>query len=129
MVIDTSAIVAILLGEPEARGFELALQADPTRWISAATYLELGIVASVRGAEGVHALDHLLLAAGIDIIPVTVEHARIARDGFLRFGKGRHPAALNYGDCFSYALAKASGQPILCKGENSSSAQKPCAEP
>lgn len=118
MIIDTSAIMAILLGEVQARGMELAMQADTTRWMSAATFVELSIVASVRGRDGVHDIDRFLIESGIDIIPVTAEHARIARDGFLRYGKGRHAAALNYGDCFSYALAKATGQPLLCKGDD-----------
>ena len=116
MVIDTSAIMAILQGEPDARALSLALEADLTRWMSAATFVELGIVASVRGHGGLADAERLVAEAGIEIVPVTAEHARLALQGYERFGKGRHPAGLNFGDCFSYALAKASQEPLLFKG-------------
>lgn len=116
MVIDTSAIMAILLDEPDARPLSLALEADLTRWMSAATFVELGIVASVRARGGLADVERLVAEAGIDIVPVTAEHARLALQGYERFGKGRHPAGLNFGDCFSYALAKASQEPLLFKG-------------
>ncbi len=116
MVIDTSAIMAILLDEPEARPLSLALEADLKRWMSAATFVELGIAASVRGRGGLADVERLMAEAGIEIIPVTAEHARLALQGYERFGKGRHAAGLNFGDCFSYALAQASQEPLLFKG-------------
>lgn len=119
MIIDTSAIYAILLQESDADRFARAIQADPVRWISAATLVEAGVVAlRLDGARGAMELDRFMTDSGIEVLPVTAEHARIARDGFLRFGKGRHPAALNYGDCFSHALAIASQQPLLFKGDD-----------
>ncbi|MSP92360.1 MAG: type II toxin-antitoxin system VapC family toxin [Myxococcales bacterium] len=119
MIVDTSAVFAVLLREPEAAVFRHALQMAPIRWMSAGTLVETSIVAArLDGVRGVTELDRFLAEACLEIIPVTADHARIARDGFLRYGKGRHAAALNYGDCFSYALAKATGQPLLCKGDD-----------
>lgn len=119
MVIDTSAVVAILLGEPEAEPFALAIAGDPGRFISAFTALEAGIV--IEAKKGEHAgreLDLLLHRAKIEIVPVTAEQFEIARSAWRKYGKGRHPAGLNIGDCCSYALAKCSGEPLLFKGDD-----------
>ncbi len=117
MVIDTSALVAILSLEPEAARLAQAIEADPTRLISAATLLEAGIVMEARlGAAGGKELDLLVAKAGVVIEPLTADQASTAREAWRRFGKGRHAAALNFGDCCSYALARATGEPLLFKG-------------
>jgi ribonuclease VapC len=117
MVIDTSALIAILSLEPEAARLAQAIEADPTRLISAATLLEAGIVMEARlGAAGGKELDLLVAKAGVVIEPLTADQASIAREAWRRFGKGRHAAALNFGDCCSYALARATGEPLLFKG-------------
>ena len=117
MVIDTSALVAILSLEPEAARLAQAIEADPTRLISAATLLEVGIVMEARlGAAGGKELDLLVAKAGVVIEPLTADQASTAREAWRRFGKGRHAAALNFGDCCSYALARATGEPLLFKG-------------
>lgn len=119
MVIDTSALLAILQDEPERRSFNEAIEAAEVRRISAATFVEVSIVVEARfGAEGVRDLDLLLSKAGIEIFPVDQEQARTARHAYSRFGKGHHPAGLNFGDCFSYALAKVLGEPLLFKGDD-----------
>lgn len=119
MVIDTSAIIAILAQEPDAQRIARALERDERRLISAATLTEAGIVATALFGEGGGAdLDALLEEMAVEVIPFTDEHARIARGAWLRFGKGRHPARLNLGDCFSYALARASGHALLFKGDD-----------
>ena len=119
MVIDTSALVAILSLEPEAARLAQAIEADPTRLISAATLLEVGIVMEARlGAAGGKEFDLLVAKAGVVIEPLTADQASTAREAWRRFGKGRHAAALNFGDCCSYALARATGEPLLFKGTN-----------
>jgi ribonuclease VapC len=119
MVIDTSAILAILLGEPEQRRFNEKIEADPVRLLSAASYLEAAIIIDDRfGYEGARDLKLLLTEAEIAIESVTLEQAEVAREAYRRFGKGNHPAALNYGDCFSYALARITDQPLLFKGND-----------
>lgn len=119
MVIDTSALLAILLDEPERRTFNEAIEAAESRVISAATFVEVSIVIESRlGAEGLRDLDLFLESAGIEIAAVDTEHAHVARRAFSSFGKGRHPAGLNYGDCFAYALARVLGEPLLYKGED-----------
>jgi ribonuclease VapC len=119
MVIDTSAIVAILLGEPEAAEFAAAIDHDPSRLLSAASLLEASIVIETRkGDEGARDLDLLIYRAGIQIVAVDAEQAEVARLAWRRYGKGRHPASLNYGDCFAYALAKTSGARLLFKGDD-----------
>lgn len=119
MVIDTSAIMAILKGEVDRPLYAAAIQAASTRLISAATLVEAGIVACAdRGELGLRELDEFLESINAEIVPVTAAHARIARDAFVRYGKGRHAARLNYGDCFTYALACASGHPLLFKGDD-----------
>lgn len=119
MVIDTSAVAAILFGEPDAEAIAARIAADPVRLISAATALECGIVIeSEYGEEGARELDLLLLRCAIEVIPFNAEQLAVARHAYRTFGKGRHPAALNYGDCFSYALSKTSGEPLLFKGQD-----------
>jgi ribonuclease VapC len=119
MVVDTSAVLAILLNETDAEQFELALETDTARLMSAASVLEAAIVMEARfGEAGGEELDSLLSIAQISIVPVTVEQITIARQAYRSYGKGRHPAALNFGDCFSYALAKTTGEPLLFKGND-----------
>jgi ribonuclease VapC len=119
MIIDTSAIIAILFNEDDAESFaHMITRADSCR-VSAATFVEAAIVVeSQTKSSGSRQLDAFFRRAGITIEPVTEEHAHIARQAFTDFGKGRHPAGLNYGDCFSYALAKATGEPLLFKGKD-----------
>jgi ribonuclease VapC len=119
VIIDTSAIVAILFNEVDARIYAEAItRADLCR-ISAATLVETAIVVEVQTRNsGSRQLDALLRRAGIAVEPVTEEQAHIARQAFIDFGKGRHPAGLNYGDCFSYALSKATREPLLYKGKD-----------
>ena len=117
MVLDTSALLAILLDEPERRAFTEAIEAAEVRLLCAATFLETSMILESRhGAEGVRALDRLLGAAHVEIVAVDLEQATAAREAFRQFGKGRHPAGLNFGDCFSYALAKCRSEPLLFKG-------------
>jgi len=119
MVLDTSALLAILQDEPERRAFNEAIEAADTRLMSVATLVEVSIVLEARhGAEAVNDLDLFIERAGIDLVPVDLEQARVARRAFSRFGKGRHRAGLNYGDCFSYALASVLGEPLLYKGDD-----------
>jgi ribonuclease VapC len=117
MVIDTSAVVAILFGEPEAEIFAEAIERAAVRIMSAASVLEAAIVVeSELGDPGARELDLLLYQAGITVVPFSPEHLAAARHAYRAFGKGRHAAALNFGDCFSYALSKSTGQPLLFKG-------------
>jgi ribonuclease VapC len=118
MVVDTSAVVAILLEEPEARSFAARLVDAGHAVMSAASYVELRIVARSRGRRGAAEVDGTLADGGIEIVPVTPGQARLAAEAYDRFGKGRHPAALNFGDCFSYALAKERSEPLLFKGDD-----------
>ena len=117
MVIDTSAIMAILKAEPEAQRLADAIDEADTRLMSAASLVEAGIVAESR-REGGKKLDEFLLRARIEIVPFDADQAAIAREAFRRFGKGRHRAGLNLGDCFAYALAQHAGDPLLFKGED-----------
>jgi ribonuclease VapC len=119
MVVDTSALIAILLGEPEGdRLIELLADAeDPL--ISAASLLEASIVMHAKtGEQGVGDLDRLLTAAAVRCVAVDRAQAHVAREAYVRFGKGRAPAGLNFGDCFSYALAQVAGRPLLFKGDD-----------
>lgn len=119
MVVDTSALIAILFEEPETAQFEQLIAAAPEVVMSAASHLESGIVMLGRhGPSYLPRLEQALHRFGITVVPVTPEQARLAIAAYARFGKGRHPAALNYGDCFSYALAQARGEPLLAKGED-----------
>lgn len=119
MIIDTSALLAILLGEPDAGRYEDAIAAAWPRRMSAIALLEAAMVVESRGgAKAEHELDVLLEKAAVELVPVTSEHANAARRAWRRFGKGNHRAALNFGDCFAYALAKTTGEPLLFKGED-----------
>jgi ribonuclease VapC len=124
MIVDTSAMVAILDDEPDAAVFEqrlFAADADgESAVMSAATYVELGIVLERRRASAlIRMAERLIRDWRIQIIPVTADQARIARQAYRDYGKGMgHPAELNYGDCFSYALAVERGEPLLFKGED-----------
>lgn len=119
MIIDTSALIAILRDEPERGAFNDAIARSGTCQISAATFVEASIVVETsRGYDGARDLDLLIATAGIEIAPVDAEQARIARQAFRQYGKGQSAAGLNYGDCFSYALAKATGLPLLFKGND-----------
>lgn len=117
MVIDTSALIAILCGEAEAERLVLAIEADATRFVSAATVLEASLVVLGRfGEAGEAPLDRLLRSVRAEVQPVDDEQLAIARDAALRYGRGRHAAGLNFGDCFAYALAIARGEPLLFVG-------------
>lgn len=119
MVIDTSALVAMLCDEPDAQRLEAAVEADPIRLMSTASYLEAAIVIETRfGEPGGRELDLWLHRAGVDVVAVDSDQAEAARVAHRRFGRGRHPAGLNYGDCFAYALAKISGEPLLFIGDD-----------
>ncbi len=120
MIVDSSAIVAIVRGEPEAEGFLAALRAHPAKLMSAGNYLEMGIVIDSDGDAAVSAgLDPLLDNLGIEVSPVTPEQAKIARQAYREFGKGSgSKARLNFGDCFAYALAMERGEKLLFKGED-----------
>jgi len=119
IVADTSALVAILFGEPDAERFAVALQAASQRLISAVTRVELSLVVEGRkGEPGRQDLERMLGGGRFVIAGVTPEHAERAIDAFRRFGKGRHQAGLNIGDCFSYALASAMNLPLLFKGDD-----------
>jgi ribonuclease VapC len=116
MVVDTSAVVAVLLAEPDAGALAAALASATAPLMSAANYVELLLVSLSRGIAGRSEVDDTLVDAAIEIVPVSLEQARLAVTAFERFGKGRHPAPLNFGDCFAYALAKERGLPLLFKG-------------
>jgi ribonuclease VapC len=119
MVLDSSAVVAILEDEPERRSFvqALARAADPL--ISAATLFESSIVMHQRGGDqGIEDLDDLLLSAGVRCVALDISHVHAAREAWLRYGKGNGSARLNFGDCFSYALAVTTGRPLLYKGDD-----------
>jgi ribonuclease VapC len=117
VIVDTSAIAAILFGEEEEDRFLNALVDAPKVRISAATVVEATLVIEGRGGAGMgDVVDSLLQRVGAEVCPITAETARIARDGWRRFGKGNHPAKLNLGDCFAYALAIERGEPLLFKG-------------
>lgn len=119
MIIDSSALFAILLQEPEAERLAHAVALDLKKLISSATWLELSIAVYLRvGEQGLHDLDLLAAKLHIDIVPMTPQQAEIARRAFKQYGKGIHPARLNFGDCIVYALAKESGEPLLFKGED-----------
>jgi ribonuclease VapC len=119
VIIDSSALVAILRDEPDAGRYALAIEQAADRRISAATYVEVGaVIDGARDPVASRRVDELLQVAGIVVEPVT-EEARRAREAYRDFGKGSgHPARLNFGDCFSYALATSTGDALLFKGED-----------
>jgi ribonuclease VapC len=117
VVLDTSALVAILQAEPEADALLTSLEEADLRLVSAATVVEAGIVLQARfGDHGERELDLFLLRAEVEVVPVSSDHAELARQAFRRFGKARHPAGLNFGDCFSYALAVSLDARLLFTG-------------
>jgi ribonuclease VapC len=119
MVIDSSAVLAILGGEAPAQALAVALDADKTRLISAPTLLECSIVLAARhGDAGLRELDLLVHRAAFDVVPFDEDHYEIARNAYRRFGKGRHAAGLNYGDCMTYALAASTAEPVLFVGDD-----------
>lgn len=118
-VVDSSVLLAILFGEPDAHELAGRLAAYPRPLMSAATLVEIAIVADKNPSrlKG-PAIEDLIANFDISLVPFDLEQARIARTAYRRFGKGNHPAGLNFGDCFSYALAKAHGLPLLFKGDD-----------
>ena len=119
MVVDTSALLAVYLDEPDSGRFETALVNAPAAFISAGTLLEAAIVAEARhGKAGAVELDRLLRRLALITVAVDAEQVEAARLAFRKYGRGRHPAGLNYGDCFAYALAVTSVEPLLFKGDD-----------
>lgn len=119
LVVDTSAAVAVILGEPGSEELAVYLEDALVRLMSAAIRVELGIVVEARlGPAGQDVVDRFLRDANIDIVPVDADLAARAMSGWRRYGKGRHPAGLNFGDCFTYALAEQTGHPVLCTGDD-----------
>jgi ribonuclease VapC len=119
MIVDTSALIAVLFREPEAERYARLIHDADRCLISAGSYLELSIVLERQAEpEAERQCEMFFRRAGIVIEPFTVDQAHIARQAFHDFGKGRHPAGLNFGDCFAYALAKFTGEPLLFKGED-----------
>lgn len=119
IVVDTSAAAAVLFSEPGAGRLIDLLDEAEQRLISAATVVELGLVVESRiGPEGAVAVERLLREGEIEVVPFDGAHAARAAEGWRRFGKGRHPAALNLGDCFTYGLASVLGYPVLCVGHD-----------
>jgi ribonuclease VapC len=120
VIVDTSAVIAILRGEPDAGQYADALAAAAAPRVSAGTYLEMAIVVDANRDPVLSGrLDDLVAVAGLQVEPVTRKHAEIARRAYRDFGKGSgHSAALNFGDCFGYALSRATGEPLLYKGDD-----------
>ena len=119
MIVDTSALLAILLGEPDAERFDRVIATTAPCRMSVANALEASIVIEARGgAEAGAELEAFIENASLELAPVTTEQLTSARRAWRRFGKGNHPAALNFGDCFAYALAETAGEPLLFKGED-----------
>lgn len=119
MIVDTSVIIAILRNESDAEVLIDAIDSADVRRLSAASYVEAAVVTDANQDPILsRRLDSLLQDSLVDIEPVTVDQARIAREAYRDFGKGRHRAGLNFGDCFVYALAKDKGEPLLCKGND-----------
>jgi ribonuclease VapC len=119
MIVDTSAVLAVLLDEKEAEDFAAMMLKSDACHMSAVSFVEASIIAETNGGDGgVRQLDAFLRTAGISIEPVNEEQALAARQAYSDYGKGRHAAGLNFGDCFSYALARVSGEPLLFKGND-----------
>jgi ribonuclease VapC len=119
IVVDSSALVSVLLGEPDNQKIFTAIVDANERQISAFSVLESNIIAlSRKGRTGQLDLEALLQELDLTSVPFDAEQGQIARQAWNRFGKGRHPAALNIGDCCSYALARSVGAPLLCKGND-----------
>jgi ribonuclease VapC len=119
MIVDSSALIAILTGETDAERYVQAVSKAPICRISAATFVETAMVLEAQhGPEVSRQFDALVRRVPLVIEPVTDDQAYLARQAYLDFGKGRHAAGLNFGDCFAYALAKAKGEPLLFKGDD-----------
>lgn len=119
MILDTSPLVAILEEEPDSDRYIDAISHASRCRMSAGNFLELSMVIEGQfGADVLRQCDALVRRIGIVIEPVTIDQVHVARQAFHDFGKGRHPAGLNFGDCFAYALAKVTGEPLLFKGED-----------
>jgi ribonuclease VapC len=119
MVIDSSALVAIFFGEPDRDAFIEAIERDPVRMIAAPTLLETAIVLATKLKEpSLRELDLFVATMHAEIVPFNSDDQRVARRAFLKYGEGRHPAALNFGDCISYAAATTRGEPLLFKGSD-----------
>ena len=119
MIVDSSAVLAVLLHDTDARHYAGEIMTAMPCRMSVANVLEASIVVEGRGgAAAGHELDRFLENAAIELVPVTADHLDAARRAWRRFGKGNHPAALNFGDCFAYALADMAGEPLLFKGED-----------
>ncbi|WP_419162682.1 type II toxin-antitoxin system VapC family toxin [Candidatus Palauibacter sp.] len=118
MIVDTSAILAVLFREADAPRYARKIAETSRCRLSVANLLEASIVIGVRARAADTELDLFVERAEIELVPVSLEHASAARDAWRRFGKGRHPAALNFGDCFAYGLARVAGEPLLFKGED-----------
>lgn len=119
MVIDTSALIAILQDEPERKAFIQAIEAADTRALSVVSFVEASMVIDARyGPDGLRDLDLFIAKARIDLAVVDADQAHVARGAFRAYGKRRHPASLNFGDCFAYALARTLGESLLFKGED-----------
>jgi ribonuclease VapC len=128
MVIDSSALLAIVLEEPDASVYASAISNSPVCWLSAVSLVEASIVLMRRRTRNpIAVLDSLMESQQISVMPVDHQQVLIARDAFRQFGKGRHSADLNFGDCFSYALAKQTGEPLLYKGNDFSQTDIPAA--
>ena len=119
MILDSSAVVAVMLREPGWEHLLARMRDAPRLGIGAPTLLEAGIVVSARVADDARGrLARLLIESGIVVLPVTDAHFGVAMEAWLRYGKGRHPAALNFGDCLAYATAVVAGEPLLCVGDD-----------
>ena len=119
MIVDSSALLAIILGEPEAEAMTASISGTSARRISAANWLETALVVDGRSSPVASAqFDELIATLEIEIVPVDAPVATLARAAHRQFGRGNHPARLNFGDCMSYALAKARGEPLLFKGND-----------
>jgi len=119
MILDTSAVLTIVFGEPGNEFFVEAIATAPSCRISAATFLEASIIAESRGGDlAIRQCDSFFRESRISVESFTEEQALLARQAYSEYGKGRHPAGLNFGDCFSYALAKSTGEPLLFKGSD-----------
>ena len=130
MIVDTSALLAILFDEPDAERYARALAEADTMRLSAGNFVKAAVVVEAQtNASGRGQFDKLIRRAGIVIEPFTEEQAHIARQAYTDFGKGRHPAGLNFGDCFAYALAKATAEPLLFKGQDFSKTDVTAALP
>jgi ribonuclease VapC len=119
VIVDASALLAIILDEPDADRFNRAISDElEDLLISSVNFVEAAIKADKKGIQTSAALDEIMRVSGIRILPPTIRQTRLARDAYARFGKGNHAAKLNLGDCFAYALSRARGEPLLFKGDD-----------